>query len=313
MRTCLPLFAVLLLIVFTGCSIGKGSSSEMSDGSLIVKDFAGRQIAFKEPPAKIVALGSGEADIVAALGGNLVGRPTTSAQPVNRAVLKAEQIGNAHEVDLEKIALLRPDVVLGNYPMNEKDIPVLQGIGVQLLLTGANSIDDINRQIELIGQLLRKEEQAQAIIANIVDKIAVYKHTDEANKPRALLVYGAPGTFMAALPNSLSGNILETAGGVNIASDYPRLQSFPQYAQLNAERVVEADPDIIFFMTHGNPEEIKNSFIREMETNSAWSSISAVKQQRIEVLPQDLFGTNPGTRVIEALELMDRLLKEVPN
>lgn len=313
MRTCLPLFAVLLLLVFTGCSIGKGSSSEMSDGSLIVKDFAGRQIAFKEPPAKIVALGSGEADIVAALGGNLVGRPTTSAQPVNRAVLEAEQIGNAHEVDLEKIALLRPDVVLGNYPLNEKDIPVLQGIGVQLLLTGANSIDDIKRQIELIGQLLHKEEQAQAIIANIVDKIAVYKPTDEANKPRALLVYGAPGTFMAALPNSLSGNILETAGGVNIASDYPRLQSFPQYAQLNAERVVEADPDIIFFMTHGNPEEIKNSFIREMETNSAWSSISAVKQKRIEVLPQDLFGTNPGARVIEALELMDRLLKEVPN
>ncbi|MGO4346241.1 iron-hydroxamate ABC transporter substrate-binding protein [Paenibacillus sp. FSL A5-0031] len=313
MKTCLPLFAVLLLLVFTGCSIGKSSSSEMSDGSLIVKDFAGRQIAFKEPPAKIVALGSGEADIVAALGGNLVGRPTTSAQPVNRAVLEAEQIGNAHEVDLEKIALLRPDVVLGNYPLNEKDIPVLQGIGVQLLLTGANSIEDIKRQIELIGQLLRKEEQAKAIIANIVDKIAVYKHTDVTNKPRVLLVYGAPGTFMAALPNSLSGNILETAGGVNIASDYPRLQSFPQYAQLNAERVVEADPDIIFFMTHGNPEEIKNSFIREMETNSAWSSISAVKQQRIEVLPQDLFGTNPGTRVIEALELMDRLLKEVPN
>lgn len=73
---------MLLLLVFTGCGIGKGSSSEMSDGSLIVKDFAGRQISFKEPPANIVALGSGEADIVAALGGNLVGRQQHPFSPL---------------------------------------------------------------------------------------------------------------------------------------------------------------------------------------------------------------------------------------
>lgn len=45
-----------------------------------------------------------------------------------------------------------------------------------------------------------------------------------------------------------------------------------------------------------------------MQENQAWSSVSAVKNGQVDVLPSDLFGTNPGTRVTEALDLMHGLL-----
>lgn len=307
----------LLLLAVTGCGGGaaKEATEEQENAVVTVTDFAGREVAFRQWPDNIVALTSGETDIIYALGGKLAGRPSSAVPPVNPEALKAMQIGSAHEVDLEQITLLRPDVVLGSNPMNTKDIPVLEGIGSKVILTSANSVDEIKRQITLFGTLLQKEERADELNRRIEERIAQYavNTAAEGGKPRALLIYGAPGTFMAALPNSLSGNILELAGGYNIAEDYPRLQSYPQYAQLNAERIVEANPQLIFIMTHGNPEVVKESFFAEMRSNPAWSSIEAVKQNKVEVLPSELFGTSPGTRVIEALDIMHSKLEAARN
>ncbi|MFS0723822.1 ABC transporter substrate-binding protein [Paenibacillus sp. 1P07SE] len=303
---------VLLASLLTaGCSSSAGPDRLLVPGAstTVLTDFAERQIVLDATPSSIVALGNGETDIIYALGGTLTGRPTTDRPPSDPAAAAVPQIGSTHEVDLERITLLRPDIVLGHHPMNTKDIPVLEGIGAQVVLTSANSIADIQRQIALLGQLIDQETRARELIAEIDAAAASYNdQLADAERPRALLVYGAPGTFMAALPNSLSGNILETAGGINIASDYPRLQSYPQYAQLSSERIVQANPDYIFILTHGKPDEVEASFHQEMKVNSAWNRINAVIHERIEVLPADLFGTNPGTRIVEALALMHEKL-----
>lgn len=302
---------LLLGMAASGCSAGAGPEqvNPNSPDAIVVTDFAQRQLMFDTPPKNIVALGNGETDIIYALGGTLAGRPTSDIVPADPAAVTVPQIGSTHEVDLERISLLRPDVVLGNHPMNTKDIPTIEGIGSQMLLSSANSITDIQNQIALLGELIDREEQGEEWIGKIEEVVSNYQQrADVVNRPRVLLVYGAPGTFMAALPSSLSGDILTVAGGVNIASDYPRLQSYPQYAQLSSERIVEADPEHIFILTHGKPEEVRDSFVREMQTNPAWNRINAVKNDRIEVLPPDLFGTNPGTRIIESLALMHEKL-----
>ncbi|WP_025674844.1 ABC transporter substrate-binding protein [Paenibacillus polymyxa] len=311
-----------LLLAVTGCSNGTSTadhkpvsasvsttSSTTSGATIQVTDFSKRTLAFQKVPQHIVALSNGDLDIIYALGGTAVGRPNSNGPSVVPAAENVQQIGSTHEVDLEKITMLKPDVVLGNYPMNEKDIPAIEGVGSQLLLTGANSVQDIQSQITLYGQLLQKQDGAVKLNQQIDQQVAkLQKKTASTSKPKVLLVYGAPATYMAALPNSLGGNILEVAGGSNIAADFPGLQNFPQYAQLNTERIVQADPDYIFIMTHGNTEEVKAAFIKEMQENAAWNGIRAVQNSQVEVLPSDLFGTNPGTRVTKALDLMHQKL-----
>lgn len=326
MKKRLLLSALLLFGLSTGCGneahisnhTANSSQSSATTGStnapinqLVVEDFAGRQVVFDDVPKRIVALSNGDVDIIYALGGEVVGRPTSRGNTTIQAAENVEQIGNTHEVDLEKVTLLKPDVVLGNYPLNQKDIPSIEGIGAKMILTSANSVADIKKQIHLFGTLLQKQEKANELIQAIDTKLGQYQTNHDIEKPRALLVYGAPGTYMAALSHSLSGNILELAGGENIAADYPALEQYPQYAQLNTERIVEANPQAIFIITHGNPEEVRDGFLKEMQENSAWSSLDAVKNNRVTVLPSDLFGTNPGTRVTEALDLMSNYLSEV--
>lgn len=308
------LLSFLLLFVLSGCGQAASTSENIHSSTDISKqysitDFTGQKITFNKVPEHVVALSNGEMDIIYALGGKLVGRPTTSGKPIIAEAEAVEQIGTTHELDLEKITSVRPDVVLGNAQMNAKDVQTIQGLGAQMVLTEAQAVDDIKSQITLFGEMLQKQEKAKELIAQMEDKLQTLK--TEKTK-RVLLVYGAPGTYMAALPNSLSGNILEIAGGENIASDFPSLETYPQYAQLNVERIIEANPEYILLMSHGNPEEVKEGFMKEMEQNAAWNNLDAVKAGNVDILPADLFGTNPGTRVVDAVEYLVKIL-DSPN
>lgn len=64
-------------------------------------------------------------------------------------------------------------------------------------------------------------------------------------------------------------------------------------------------------ITHGEPEAVKEAFEEEMSENAAWKNLDAVKNGNVVVLPSDLFGTNPGTKVTEALEVMQENLAAV--
>ncbi len=307
-RSWLLLILALMLMGGAGCGATK-ADSDKGEGLIVIVDFAERKVSFDQPPERIVALGNGEVDIIYALGGKVVGRPATEQQILIEAAYEAEEIGSVHTVDLEKIASLKPDVVLGNYPLNINDVQLLEGIGTRVILTHANSIDDIRKQIRLFGDMLEQADKADRLLDDLHKALTV-QLTDKkfVNQQKALLVYGAPGTYLAALPNSLAGNILEEAGGINVAAQFSSLQNFPQYAQLNSERIVQSEPDVILIMTHGSTEEVKEGFLREMEGNPAWNSMTAVKMGRIYVLPAELFGTNPGTRVVESVHLLQELL-----
>ncbi|PQD96826.1 iron-hydroxamate ABC transporter substrate-binding protein [Pradoshia eiseniae] len=279
-----------------------------STSSITLTDFAGREVSIEKVPERIVSLSGGDMDIIYALGGEVAGRPTSSHEENDAPYKDAIQIGSTHQFNLEKIASLKPDVIIGNNPMNTKDVENFESIGAEALLTSANSVDEIKKQITLYGDMLQKQEEAEKLTEEIDADIKKMSAGSTENEKRALLVYGAPGTYMAALPNSLSGNLLELAGGENIASDYPALEQYPQYAQLNTERIVEANPEYVFLLTHGNPKEVKAGFLKEMSENPAWNNVAAVKNDKVEILPADLFGTNPGTRITEAISYLDNIL-----
>jgi len=304
----------LFVIVLIGCDHTSNTNNPVvnqADGkSISITDSSDRTVSFDDTPKKIITLGNGELDIINALGGNLVGRPTGTLPTHLNELKDLMEVGSAHGIDLEKVTMLRSDVVLGNNPMNIKDVPAIEAIGAKMVLTEANSVDDVKNQIQLFGQLLQEENRARDITDTIDEKITAIQSNQSSDKKRVLLVYGAPGTNMAALPNSLSGSLVELAGGENIASDFASLANYPQYAQLNAERIIESNPQFILFMGHGDPEKVRDGFIKEMKQTAGWQHLEAVQNNHFEILPPDLFGTNPGTRVVDALDYLDKLFQE---
>lgn len=280
---------------------------------LTVKDMAGRNVTFDTPPKRIVALTNGDLSIIYALGGTVIGRQTQDASGVHpKKAAKAQEVGNTHDINLERIAATNSDVVVASAEQNQKDVPALEGIGTKVILTGANSLQDIDKQISVLGALIAKRPEAKKLQAMLDKKVEAVKKEQAGKHVKALMVLGAPGSNYAALPSSLSGNILEVAGGENVAKNLRGVENFPQYAALNVEKIIAADPEIIFLMIHGgDAKDTEKAFRKQLKENKAWKQTKAVKNDHIVVLPADLFGTNPGIRVIEALDLMKNEINKV--
>ncbi|PFK45750.1 iron-hydroxamate ABC transporter substrate-binding protein [Bacillus cereus] len=313
MKKYITLFTVICSIFFLliGCSSKeneKASATKTDKGKkqIEITDFSDRKVTFEKTPKSFATLSVGDMDIIQALGGNIIGRPDTKL-PLSDELKKAQVIGNAHQPNFEQIASLKPDLLVANNGF-QKSIPTVEGQGTKVMISSANSVKDIQKSINIYGTLMQKEDKAKELNQKIDDQMKKYEKKSDV---KALLVYGAPGTYLAALPNSLSGDILEKTGGKNIAADFPKMKEYPQYAQLSVERIIEANPDVIFLITHGDPAGVKKAFEGEMMKNEAWKNLEAVKQNRVVILPPDLFGSNPGTKVTEAMDFMYKSIQDV--
>lgn len=278
------------------------------DKGIEVTDSTGQTVTFDETPASVATLSSGDLDMLLALGIKVDGRPTVQGPP-NKDLEGIAEIGNPHQPNFEKIAEVNPEVIIAA-PSFKQHEANMERQGTKVVYTTANSVEDIQKTIGLFGQLFDKETEAKTIQDDITSKIEA-STADKADPIKTLLVYGAPGTYMVALPNSLSGNLLELAGGENIASDFPNEEKYPQYASLSVEKIIERNPEMVMLITHGEPEAVKAAFEGEMLKNPAWKNLDAVKKGNVIVLPSHLFGTNPGTKVVEALDVMKDSLGQV--
>lgn len=271
-----------------------------------IVDALGESHTFAEPPETVATLNPGELDVLVKLEANVVGRPETSTEPLAE-VKDVQTIGNPHNPSFEQIAAIGADVLIAP-PSFVKFEETVEAQGTIVVYSNPETLEDIVGSIDMIGTMLHKEEQATTLAAQIEADIAALNGDSQV---RALMVYGAGNTFLAALPQSLPGAILQVAGGVNIAAEFEATENYPSYASLSPELIVAQNPQAIFLLTHSEPKAVKAAFEQQMNTNATWKNLDAVKNEQFYVLPADLFGNNPGTRIVESVEYMINALNEV--
>ena len=99
-------------------------------------------------------------------------------------------------------------------------------------------------------------------------------------------------------PGSFIHQLIEAAGGANIAAGTST--AYPRFA---LEEVLARDPEVIVFpvgTAEGIPEEEQQQWRR-------WSSLSAVKHNRLVLVPSVLVD-RPGPRIVEGLELLAKAI-----
>ncbi|MYL59570.1 ABC transporter substrate-binding protein, partial [Virgibacillus halodenitrificans] len=268
-RAFIPILSLFLLFALSACGQEHNSSSakeeaqqtsEKSDAQtkqIEITDASGNTLTFDQAPTSIATFDSGVLNILQELDANIIGRPTASG-PVDEELKDITEIGNPHQPNFELIAKVNPEVLVVPLSFKQYEDNLIEQ-GIKPVYTKANSVEDIQETIHTFGVLLNKEKEADKINQTITDKINKTKSND-THATKTLLVYGAPGTYLAALPNSLSGDLLEIAGGENIAADFPKEEKYPQYASISPEKIVEKNPQQIMLITHGDPEAVKKAF-----------------------------------------------------
>ena len=265
---------------------------------LSVIDDTGTVVAIPEEPQRLISTAPSNTEILFALGlGDKVVGITNYANYPEEA-RKIEKIGEISPLNLEKIASLKPDLILAYPGLQLKEIPQLRELGFNVLGIEPLTIKETLKSIKMIANVCGISEKGKALVEDLsqradkikseVSKIAI------PDRPK-VFVGGTYETIYTPGEGTLFNELITLAGGENIAS------SLPGWVKISPEFVAEAEPAIIIIpvgaMNPGEESKIKE----DISQRPGWSNIPAIKTQSIFIVNEDLF-YRAGPRLIDGLE-----------
>lgn len=246
---------------------------------------------------RIVSLACSNTEIVHALGcaDLLVGVDDHSDFP-EAVVSELPRLGPDLHPDLDKVAALRPDLVLATLtvPGHERVVGEIEARGIPFIAPEPESLDDVYRDIEDIACLLDVRDRGLALVRRMQAELdAAPPFPDE---PPTLLVQWWPKPVIAPGKRSWTTDLIHAAGGRNPIGDED-LKSRP----LSDEEVRGLAPDAFVISWCGvAPEQYRPDVILR---NPLWSDLPAVRENRVFSVPEAYLG-RPGPRLVEGIKAL---------
>ncbi len=289
------LILTLAIMLMSGCS-GKLSIGSDSSYPMTIKDNSGMSVKIDEEPEKVVSLSPVTTEIIAAVGGldKLVGRTSYCDYPSD--VKDIEEIGDLITVNVEKIVELDPDLVIGSAYLDQGVRDQLENAGMTVVtIYTEDSFDGTYKDIETIGKILGKTNEAEKVVSDMKDKVENIKAmVDKAKtKPSVYFVvgFGAGGEFTAT-GDTFIHQMIEMAGGKNIAYDGTQWS-------FSLEKIVERKPELVIYSSVLD----KNELIR----TNGFKDLDSVKKDSVFSIEANLI-ERTGPRLAEGLEELVKLI-----
>ena len=306
------ILSMVMVFVFVLLVVGCGEDEMYTTTTTreifnLITDDAGRDVPLDKKPERIVVTSASFLEPLHAVGGTVVGRPDSKTQMPDWAK-DIDSIGQVYNVDVEKVIACKPDIVIINKGMNEKLLDVLNQNKIPALILDMKSYDNVKNELEIFGELTENTDKSKEIIDDMDSKIKNIIDKMPKDKKRVAILHSTAQGLTVQLDGSIAGNIVKMFGWENVASDMTSLEDNPDAAPYSLETLAEQNPEIIFVTSMGKIDEIKANMQKNIETNPAWKSIGAIKNNQLYYLPQDLFLLSPGLRYPEAVETMAKMI-----
>jgi iron complex transport system substrate-binding protein len=241
-------------------------------------------------PARVVALAPNLTEIVFALGAGdrLVGVSEYSDYP--EAARKIPRVGGL-EVDAEKVAALKPDLVLAVAEGNAQGpVRALAAAGVPVTVVASGSLDAVLEAIRTVGDRLGRKEEAEALVARLSKRReAVRARAAAGRHPKTLLLVW-PDPPQAAGGGTFLDDLLTEAGAENLA------HGWNGWPVLSPEYLATAPVEVLVVPESG---QTKEAYAQAFATG-ALSRGPVAKAKTLRLDESAL--TRPGPRVFDMLE-----------
>ncbi len=273
---------------------------ENDDFPVEVEDKFGNKEVLDKEPMRIISLAPSNTEILFALGlGDRVVGVTSFCDYPEEAKSK-EIVGDYSGHNLERIIELEPDLVLVYGPGDEEENIILRDAGIKVLCFMSETMDEIMRDIEIIGKATGKKTEAEEIINSIKEKrdYILEKVKDAEEVTVFYEIWHDP--LMGAGKGSFMDELITLAGGKNIAYDTDG--AYPQY---DLEQLIERDPQVYLASKDSDDKTIESIKLRP-----GYDAISAIKNDRIYLFKGNEANlvSRPGPRIGEALEVVAKAI-----
>lgn len=267
----------------------------------------GTELVLEEIPRRIVALSVNTAGVLASMGIMPVGMSTTAR--AHHILRDVPQIGRPAAPDIERLRALNPDLVIANIVFKPSLAPVFRQHGLTAYFIDNQRYSDVTANLEMFGRaFFNNAHHAQALIDHIRGRERIALQAAQGRPaPRVLIIWGTPQSFMLSTQYSYVGEMVSMLGGRNVTEGMS-VARHTQTIPLSMENIIAFNPEIILRISHGSPEQMAQMFQREFTQNPVWGRLAAVQNGRVIDLPVDLFMSNPGLQMIDALEALARVM-----
>jgi iron complex transport system substrate-binding protein len=213
---------------------------------------------------------------------------------------KIESIGSFDAPNMEVIASLDPDLILGTGGVQGATADTLRNLDYNVLILNPPNIAGVMQNIELVGNATGKTAEATTLINNLNSRIDAVINTVASAEFTPSVYYEVwydPTSLWTAGSKAWQNELIEKAGGVNIFADQEL-----EYFQSSAEAVIERNPDKILLPAQGMGfGEPFWGTLDDVKARPGWSTTSAVQNEGLIQVDSDTIA-RAGPRVADIIE-----------
>lgn len=247
-----------------------------------------------DAPQRVVSLSPTHTEIMFAIGAGdvLVAVDEFSNYPAKALDLPNELSG--FEPNLESIAAFEPDLVLLS---GDSIVAQLDELGIDSWVgPAAATLDDTYAQIEQLGAVTGHVGDAAELVAEMQTRIADI--VDAAPVPEAPISFfhELDPTFFSVSSDTFIGAVYSLLGLENIADIDNDGNPFPQ---LNAEFIVDANPDLIFLAD----TKCCGENAETVGERPGFDAIAAVQNGNVIEMDDDI-ASRWGPRIVDYIEVV---------
>lgn len=245
---------------------------------IVVTDDTGAIVRLKAPARRIVSLAPHVTETLyaAGAGGQLIGAVDYSDYP--EAAKRVPRVGGYSKLDLEAIAALKPDLVVGwasgNAPAH---IEKLRALGIPIYLAQPERIDDVAGNLERYGDLAGTQAIAREAAAAYRARLGALREKF-GNRPKVRVFYQIwKQPLMTVGGGQVISDAIRLCGGENVFAELK-----PLAPKVTVEAVLAADPEIIVASGMG---EARPEWVDDWRQ---WQTLAAVRRDNLFFVPPDL-------------------------
>ncbi len=254
-------------------------------------DQIGKTFSFDETPKTIVSLVPSQTELLVSLGleDSIVGLTKFCIHPVGFKNTKT-MVGGTKAINLDKIAALKPDIIICNKEENTQQIVEDLSAIYPVWTTDIYTVEDNNQMILDFGKIFGVEEFASKMVSEINKALADFQTFASSQKQLKVAYFIWKNPYMVAANSTYINEILKLNNFQNI---FANLDRYPQIQIQNLK-----DHELDFVLLSSEPYPFKKTDFDEFHEISSEIEVALVDGEMFSWY---------GSRIILAFEYFKEL------
>ncbi|MDR1909966.1 MAG: cobalamin-binding protein [Spirochaetaceae bacterium] len=247
---------------------------------LTITDVLGREVTVEARPARLVSLSPAITEVLFAIdaGDQIVGVTEYCDYPPEAKTRTTVGGFSGVTVNVERVAGLKPDLVLVSGDMHQRIMELLARLGITSFATEPRTFEDVYRTIDELGRITGNGEGAGRVLGEMRAKVE-RAGSLRGDRPRPAVFWElSPDPLLSAGRDTWVNDAITLAGGTNIFGDIAG-----QYPQVGLEQILLKQPEWILTAAMVSIGADPANYA----SRPGWSQIPAVRRGNIGAIDAD--------------------------